>query len=360
MTMGKLNMMKKLITASCLVALMISSPLTTWAQESQTAYNINGNEKESKIVSGIMAANNYNLLLMKMATTKAETQELRDAAQKMLTDHQRWDAQLTALANRLNLGMSADEREKYAEKLAKWDNDAPGPDWDADLVEELVDMHKDGIDMLKGAQASIEDNELKGLAEKAVPQLQAHLDILMPLKGRIKDGKGTRAATPPTERTDHALDMKAGDAEDEKFFSDLRLTNAYELRLVEMVFEKSGNRDLKNAAQQMIEAHQKMEQRTRDYATRKKFTIDADEGSQVNEKLAKWKDKKGGMEWDADVIEELIDAHKDGVDMLNDSRTDVKDIELRTMIEDALNTKEAHLEMLAKLKETIKKPWKEE
>ncbi len=351
--------MKKLIIASYLVALVIGSPLTTWAQASQTAYNINGDEKESKIVSGIMAANNYNLLLMKMATTKAETQELRDAAQRMLTDHQRWDAQLTALANRLNLGMSADEREKYTEKLAKWDRDAPGPDWDSDLVEELVDMHKDGIDMLKDAQTSTKDDELKGLVEKAVPQLQAHLDILMPLKGRIKDGKGTKASTPPMERTDHAFDMKAGEAEDAKFFSDLRLSNAYELRLMELVFEKSGNRDLKNAAQQMVEKHQEMERRTRDYGARKKFILDPDEGNKVNEKLAKWHEKKGGMEWDADIIEELIDVHKDGVDMLQDSREDVKDMELRTMVEDALKTKEKHLEMLAELKETIKKPWKE-
>ena len=69
--------------------------------------------------------------------------------------------------------------------------------------------------------------------------------------------------------------------------------------------------------------------------------------------------EKGGMEWDADVIEELIDAHKDGIDMLQDALTDSKDDALRLIINDALPAMKTHLDMLEPLKETVKKPWKE-
>jgi len=54
----------------------------------------------------------------------------------------------------------------------------------------------------------------------------------------------------------------------------------------------------------------------------------------------------------------LIDIHKDGIDMLEDARSDVKDDELRNIFNDALPVMKSHLEMLEPLKSTVKKPWK--
>jgi putative membrane protein len=334
-----------------------SGPVVAFSQGSQTATSITGDATDGKILSDMMATNSYNLGLMKIAMQKAQTLELRDAAGGMINDHQRLDAQLTALANRLNFAMDAEKREKYADKLGKWDRDAATADWDEDVIEDLVDTHKDGIDQMERAQLSAKDVALKALVEQSIPMMRSHLDVLMPLKGTIKDAEGKKAIPATSDRTDAEADMRGGIGEDAKFFSDMRMANLYELKLMELIFKKSGNRDLKNAAQRMIEDHQLMERKTRDYGTRMKFGMNPDEASKVNEKLVKWNEKKGGMEWDADIIEELIDAHKDGVDMLEDSKGDVKDDNLKAVIEEALATKRKHLEMIAPLKETIKKPW---
>lgn len=341
------------------MAAICSSPVVSWSQDAQAAAAISGNEKEGKILSDVMATNSYSMLLMKIAMEKAQSQELRDAANRMIADHQRMDARLTATSNRLNLAMDPEQRAKYTSKLSKWDRDKVSTGWDADMIEELVDVHKDGIDMLTDAGAKAQDAELKALIEQSVPIMQQHLDLLMPLKSKVKDGKATAAATPSAVTTDVASDMASGNEKDAKFFSDLRAANLFELRMVEMVFKKSGNRDLKNAAQQMIETHQQLDQRTKEYGTRMRYAIDPDEGSKVAEKLAKWNDKKGGMEWDADIIEEMIDTHADGIDMLEDAQSGVQDEELKKMIQATIPTMKMHVQMLLPLKEKIKKPWKE-
>jgi putative membrane protein len=346
--------MKKILLITALLGAFGYTPLISYGQAEVT---ISGNEKDGKFLSDIMGMNMYELALLKMTSEKAQAAELREMANSIVGDHQRMDAQLTGLANRMNFAVNPEQKDKYTSKIRKWDSDPVGAGWDRDMVEELVDLHKDGIDMFKDAMNSVQDGELKELASIYLPKLQGHLDMLLPLKGRVKDGDVITASTPPVAVTGVGADIPTGNEKDAKFISDLRIANLYELRLMELVFKKGNHRELKNAAQHMIEDHQKLDVRVREYSRRHGYGIDPDEGSKVNEKLAKWNQKRGGMEWDADVIEELKDVHKDGIDMLEDATNGAKDDELRSLIKDALPKMRMHLEMLEPLKEKVKKPW---
>jgi putative membrane protein len=347
--------MKKLLLIAGLVSLFETASIVCCGQTSTTA--ISGNEKDGKIVSDIMAVNMYQLALVKMAAEKATSEELREIANRIVLDHQKMDAQLTSYANRANFAIEPEKKDKYLGKIQKWDTDPAGEGWDRDIIEELIDLHKDGLDMLGNVKGLTKDGEVSETISSNIPILQAHLDMLMPLKGKIKDGQATEASTPPVGITNAAADVPQGNEKDAKFVSDIRATNSYELKLMELVFKKGNNRDLKNAAQHIIEDHQKLDTRVREYSKKHGYGIDPDEGSKINEKLVKWSQKRGGMEWDADVIEELKDVHKDGIDMLEDAVTDVKDDELQQLMKEALSQMRMHLEMLEPLKEKVKKPW---
>jgi len=348
--------MKK--TIFCLLLAATSAYNHSYAQSASVVANSAINEKDAKFLSDIMAMNSYELMLMKMTSQKAQSGELRNVVEPMINDHQRLDAQLTAYANRFNLAMDPEKREKYIGKTKKWDSDAAGTGWDKDMIEELVDVHKDGVDMLQDAAAGVKSEELKGILNAALPQMKGHLDMLLPLKGDVKGGRTTDAASPAVSHTNVAASMPAGNEKDAKFLSDLRLMNTYELQLMELILKKGNHRALKDVAQHMLEDHQKLNMRVTAYARSKMYGNDPDEQSKTIEKVNKWRQKKGGMEWDADIIEELIDVHKDGIDMLEDAISDVKDDELKTVMNDALPAMKMHLEMLEPLKETIKKPWK--
>ncbi|HRO42793.1 MAG TPA: DUF4142 domain-containing protein [Flavipsychrobacter sp.] len=348
--------MKKLLLSFILATATTSIPVFSYAQTSQKTTIA---EADGKFISELIAVNTYEMMLTRMASQKALSVELRKVAEMMSNDHQRMDSELTKYANRFNLAINPDKREKYVSKIEKWDGDAAGEEWDKDITEELVDIHRESLNTMKGAERTVKDQELKGLMAMYVPRMQQHLDHLIPLKANVKSGDVALAANPSVQQTNVAKDIPDGNEKDAKFLSDLRLMNSYELQLMEMILKKGNHRALKNAAQHMLEDHHKLEQRVNQYAKTKAYGNDPDEASKTTEKANKWRQKKGGKEWDADIIEELIDVHKDGIDMLEDAVTDVRDDELKALMTEALPSLKKHLDMLEPLKETVKKPWKE-
>jgi len=346
--------MKKLLFPMLLGVAAFSSPAICAAQTSASSIS----EKTGELVSELLAVNAYELMLTRMATEKATSNELRQTAEMMSGDHQRMDAELTRYANQFKLSLNPDKREKFDSKVQKRNDDPSGEEWDRDIAEELVDVHRETLNMLESMKRTAKDERLITMVGSYVPVMRRHLDHLLPLKEQLKDGNTTPAATAAKEHTDAAGAIPAGNEKDAKFLSDLRLMNDYELQLMELIFKKGNHRALKNAAQQMFEEHQKLDGTLSSYAQSHRYGNDPDESAKATEKANKWRQKKGGMEWDADIIEELIDIHKDGIDMLEDALTDVNDEQLKDLMNEELPILKQHLKMLQPLKETIKKPWK--
>jgi predicted outer membrane protein len=346
------NMKNKLIITACLIA--FSASVASFAGAGP-AMHVEGNmpgEKDGKFLSDALASNMYTLMLLKLSMQKATNGGLKKAAMEMMPFHQKLDAQLTAQANKTSVGIDAEERAKYNDKFVKWQSKTSGAEFDKDMVEELVDLHKDGIDMMEDAATDVSDASFKELLTVSVATMRSHLDMLVPLKGAVDDGKGTW--------NNGDKDIEKAMSKDAKFTSDILGANGYLMHLMQLTLKKGGNRDLKNAVQQMMEDHQKEDVKITKYASTKGMGIQAGEKAKYDAKIAKWDAKRGQMEWDADIVEELVDLHKDGIDMLEDARTDVTDQELKALIEEELAMLKIHQGLIAPLKEKVKKPWKEQ
>lgn len=150
------------------------------------ANNEMGNEKDSKHVSDIMSTNGYLLTIMEMAQTKSQHEGLKMAVNHMIDDHRKMSQQAREYADAHGYMKAADKGEKFAEKKGKWEKKRAGQEWDADIVEELVDGHKDAIDQLQDIKGDAKDEELKMWAANNLPVLQAHLEELTPLKEKVK------------------------------------------------------------------------------------------------------------------------------------------------------------------------------
>lgn len=311
------------------------------------------NENDASVVSEILTANTYEMMLIKMALLRSQSTDLKTAIKPLLAEHQKMDAEFTAYANRYDYAINAESKNSYLNKLSERKRMPVGTTWDNDVINELMSMHKDQINRLQQAQKSVSEPKLKELIANTQPILQSHFDQLFLLMEKVKNSDAPVAASVNNDRK-----LPKALKEDSKFLTDLVLANRYELQLMELSLKKSNNRDLKDASQHMIEDHRELDRIVRSYANEKGYNLDKDKGSEVNDKIAKWMQKKGGMEWDADIIEELVDIHKDGIDMLQDARNDVKDEELKQIMNNALPTMEMHLKMLTPLKEKVKKPWK--
>lgn len=312
-------------------------------------------ERSSGLITKALAENSNALMLAKIAIRKAQSAELADISNNIMRDIQGLNAELTAYANRHDLATDLDKTEKLTDKIRKRDSQETGPDLDEDLIEDLTDAQKGEIEILEDLKNRTNDPELRKIAERYLSVLYAHQDRLVPLKEQIKEQPADEQRQP----ADNREKIHEAHEKDTKFLSGFRVMNHYELRLTELTMKKGNHRELKNAAQKMYEDHLKTEQDLKAYTERGRYRNSSEETSDVREKISKWQQKKGGMEWDADIIEELIDVHKDGIDFLEDAATDVEDPELKDLIKKTIPLMRKHLSMLEPLKETVKKPWKQ-
>ncbi len=118
-------------------------------------------------------------------SNRAQTQEVRSFAQQMLTDHNRSNQELTALAAQKGIDPPADvtpEHKALDEQLAK----LTGPALDRAYMEAMVKDHEKAAAEFEAAAQQLTDPDLKAWAAKNVPVLHDHhhkaQDILNTLK----------------------------------------------------------------------------------------------------------------------------------------------------------------------------------
>ncbi len=93
----------------------------------------------------------------------------------LLTDHQKANDELKALAGRKNITLPArlgEDEQKHVDELAK----LSGAEFDKKYVELMVEDHEDDVKLFKKAAEGAEDADLKAFATKQLPIQQKHLE----------------------------------------------------------------------------------------------------------------------------------------------------------------------------------------
>jgi putative membrane protein len=189
----------KILSVLSLVTVLGINVTDAVAQDNKTEKNV---KKTDKAVSDIIGANMYETNLLQLATQKAKSQELKDMAAKLLPMHQQMGNEIKTFASSNGYTVEAEEAKKYNGKIKKWESHNTGLELDYDLAEELVDLHKDGIDLLQNAKEDTKDEALKAWIDKQIPMMKDHLAMLQPMKGKMKK--------PWTEKNRPSPDMREG------------------------------------------------------------------------------------------------------------------------------------------------------
>ena len=112
-----------------------------------------------------------------LAQKKGHTAAVRSAGQMLVTDHQRLDARLTRVADRLGVTLPktpAPDDEALAKRL---ENES-GKTFDQDFLAAMVTGHQNAIDKTKAEIAQGSSPEVKNLARTALPDLTKHLTTM--------------------------------------------------------------------------------------------------------------------------------------------------------------------------------------
>lgn len=111
----------------------------------------------------------------KLALEKSQTQEVRDFAQTMITDHGLANKELAVIAQKKNLDI-ADDTELLNKAKAFILKQRDGQSFDEAYANNQVMAHEQTIELFQKA-TRMNDAELKAFAQKTLPKLQHHLDM---------------------------------------------------------------------------------------------------------------------------------------------------------------------------------------
>ncbi len=163
------NPIKK-ITSLVLFALLST---ITFSQESTKL-------SDPEVASVAVVANQIDISYADIAMKRSKNKDIREFAQRMITDHNAVINQAVALVTKLNVSPKDNAVSQSlldgAEKTKKILKNANKKDFDKIYINNEIAYHKAVIAAVKDLLIPESDNEeLKGLLETVLPALEAHL-----------------------------------------------------------------------------------------------------------------------------------------------------------------------------------------
>ena len=136
-------------------------------------------------------ADNGEIALGKLASTKATNSQVKAYAQQMVKDHQAMMNDAHALMGKVNAQVDStwddakDLAGDGAEKLRELTDKERGADWDKNYIESQVDMHQRVLDKLTDAVKNNADTTVTAALTKASAKVQEHLTKAQSIKAGL-------------------------------------------------------------------------------------------------------------------------------------------------------------------------------
>ena len=111
-----------------------------------------------------------------LASSNGESQQVKDLAQKLVTDHGKVNTELKQLATRKSV-MLPDAVTEQQKTMLQHLTSLKGREFDTAFKQHAVENHQKSVDKFKATAEKAKDADLKAFAAKTLPTLQQHLDL---------------------------------------------------------------------------------------------------------------------------------------------------------------------------------------
>jgi putative membrane protein len=137
-------------------------------------------------------ANEGEIALGKLASTKATNAKVREFGQEMVKDHTQMMKDAHALMAKVNAGVDStwddakDLAGAGADKLKELTDKAKGADWDKNYIDFMVDGHQKVLGKLQDAAKATSDTTVAAGLAKATSKVQEHLTKAQSIQAGLK------------------------------------------------------------------------------------------------------------------------------------------------------------------------------
>lgn len=166
----------------------MNSAMNSNTANSNSMMNLNGTDTASsqdtfwtKAAQGGIA----EVELSRVAAAKSQNADVKNYAQKMITDHTKANDELKTLAAKKNVTLPTETDAAHKAKLQELQN-LSGAEFDREYVNTMVDDHQKTVDLFEKQSNDNSDPDLKAFAAKTLPTLKSHLDMIKNIQGKMK------------------------------------------------------------------------------------------------------------------------------------------------------------------------------
>ncbi len=155
---------------------------------------------EADVVALVGASNAGEIATSKVAVEKGTNADVKAFARRMIDEHQAMQREADQLAKAANLTMGspqvATEKTRMGNEMTAMLTGAPaGPAFDRQYIDGQVMAHQRTLAELQAMQGgNLQNAQLRGMIEKSIPKVQAHLQEAQRLQGQLCGASGAGAA----------------------------------------------------------------------------------------------------------------------------------------------------------------------
>src|SRR5690606_30273917 len=145
------------------------------------------NRGDSRFLQRAAQSGMLEIEASKLAVERAQNPQIKEFAQKMITDHTAVDKELRTLAQSKKVELPTDLRWGQGRTMKGLQQDE-GADFEDRYVDKVPgDAHEDAVELFQDASEDAEDPDVKAFASKTLPSLKQHLEMGEALQNAVKD-----------------------------------------------------------------------------------------------------------------------------------------------------------------------------
>ena len=129
-----------------------------------------------------------------LAQQKAASDQVKQFAARMVTDHTKANDELKRIASKKGVQLPSSLDKKHQSDMDRLQK-MSGADFDKAYMSHMVDDHKQDVAEFKKEASSGHDSDVKSFASKTLPTLEEHLKMAQSTNDAVKKGGGAKTAS---------------------------------------------------------------------------------------------------------------------------------------------------------------------
>jgi putative membrane protein len=258
-------------------------------------------KRDSALIVDVDGSNSAELSLGRMAQQKAKNSQVKQFAQRMVSDHQSMQNEWRAVASQGGVTISGTVNPTFQQQVARL-NQLSGAEFDRAFMSTMVQNHETAVNAFKSRGQNSSSTEVRTLVNKGLPTIQEHLRMARQLSEQVGDDS---IATIAGQTGKNGKGHKGQTEAERKFIGENNAEDFLMIQLGQLAARKATDNSVKEFGRRMTSEYTDMDKQWVEMETKNNLPVQHGMGPNHKAKLTKL-EKLSGREFDREYISVVI------------------------------------------------------